>query len=253
MKRAAVFILLFALSYFPVSYAIEIKSELKLVPVAEEYHEGDVVEIDLKVWPIENAELDEFKKIEGTSLFNSLEVTQINSIENSENNADVVIVKATAVVAKAPGLAASSIQYKNTAIPVSVPAFKFIPLPSKQEDFYVLDQKVLSSHSIWFALLAVLAVVSGIFLYFKKFRTKKDDLLEMKRTYQNLFSNAEKRQDFEKLYGSRREWVPLLSAETNAHREFYKLMEQHQYKKEWSSDILMEIKLSFDIIRGSFS
>lgn len=253
MKRIATLIFLISVSVFSVSFAAEIKTELQLLPEAQEYHEGDIVEIDLKIWPIENAELDEFKKIEGTSLFNALEVTQVNSVESSENNADVVIVKATAIIVRAPESPTANFQYKNNAISINSPQFKYIPLPSKQEDFYVLDQKILSSNSVWLILLAVTGVGAGVYLYLKKYRVKKDDKLAIKKAYQNLFSNAGERKDFETLYASRREWIPLLSAETNAHREFYKLMEQHQYKKEWAPEILMEIKLTFDIIRGSFS
>lgn len=252
MKHLLTLVLLFAVSLLSISLAAEINAELKLVPESKEYHEGDVVEIDLKIWPIENADLEEFKKIEGTSLFNALEITQVNSIENSENNADVVIVKATAVVVKAPESLPANIQYRNNAIAITSPSFKFIPLASKQEDFYVLDQKILSSNSIWFILIGLIGVAGGTYLYQKKYRIKKDDKLQIKRAYQELFSNAAERKDFEKLYACRKEWIPLLSAETNAHLEFYKLMEQHQYKKEWATDVLMEMKLSFDIIRGSF-
>lgn len=252
MKHLLALVFLFAVSSLSISYAIEINTELKIVPESKEYHEGDIVEIDLKIWPVENAELEEFKKIEGTSLFNALEITQVNSIENSENNVDVVIVKATAVVVKAPESLPATIQYKNNAIALAAPSFKFVPLTSKQEDFYVLDQKVLSSNLIWPMLIGLISVGAGVYLYQKKYRIKKDDKLQVKRFYQELFSNAAERKDFEKLYASRKEWIPLLSAETNAHLEFYKLMEQHQYKKEWATDVLMEIKLSFDIIRGSF-
>lgn len=250
MKRI---ILIFSLFITFCISATEIKSELQLLPNAREYREGDIVEIDLKIWPIENADLEEFRKIESISLFGALEVTQISSVETSENNADVVLIKAIAVVTKAPETISANILYKGNTINIMAPSYKFLPLSSKNEDYFIMEQKSLSSSIMWVLLFGAVLIGAGTYLYLKKFRVKKDDGLKSKRLYQELFSNAEERKDFENIYATRKHWAPLIIAETNAHREFYKLMEQHQYKKEWSLDVRNEIKLSFDIIRGSFS
>ena len=232
-------------------YATEIKTSVQLIPESQEYHEGDIVEIDLKIWPIENADLEEFKKIEGSSLFNGLEITQLNTVEISENNADVVIVKATAVVV-APTSVSGVIQYKDQALNISAPLYNFLPLKTKQEDFFILDQSVISATSFLWIFFLVIGMLIVIFVLKKKFWKTKDTSLEFKKHYQDLFSSADERKDFEKIYALRKEWIPFLAAETNAHREFLKLMEAHQYRKEWTKDMAMEIKNTFDVIRGSF-
>lgn len=242
-----IFILFFSSSVF----ASEIKSSLQIHPEAHEYREGDLVELDIKIWPIENADLEVFKKIEDTTLFGALEVSQINTLEISDNNADVVIIKATAVVV---GQATSQaiIHYKDAAISLSLPEYKFVPLNSKQDDFYILDQSISSNTINFWLLVAIAGIGFSYFVYQKKFKKTKVNTSEPKNLYQELFSNADSRQDFERIYSRKREWLPLLVAETNAHREFYKLMEMHQYRKEWSAEVTLEIKNSFDIIRGSF-
>lgn len=244
---ALIFLFLFALNLS----ASEIKSSVQLYPNAHEYHEGDLVELDIKIWPIENADLEEFKKIEGTSLFGGLEVSQINTLETSENNADVVIIKATAVVV-GQSTGSSIVHYKENAVNLSIPQYKIIPLKTKQDDFYILDQSLGSNTLIIWVLGIATLVGMSIYVFQKKFKKTKDVNSEPKKFYQELFSNADARKDFEELYSRKKEWLPLLAAETNAHREFYKLMEMHQYRKEWSPDVTLEIKNSFDIIRGSF-
>jgi hypothetical protein len=234
------------------AFSVEIKSSIQLSPSTHDYREGDLVELDIKVWPIENAELDEFKKLEGTSLFGGLEITQLNSLETSENNADVVIIKATAMVS-AQAKEASVINYKEHVINLSAPDYKFTPIKGKQVDFYVLDQSLAGSIVVVGIIVGISLIGGAVYIYYKKIKKPEDKGSKLKYFYQEMFSSADSRSDFENIYSLRKEWGPLLVAETNAHREFYKLMESHQYKKEWAADTTMEIKNSFDIIRGSFA
>jgi hypothetical protein len=251
VKFLVVYIFFILLSFTSQASSLEIKSSIQISPSSHEYHEGDLVELDIKIWPIESADLEEFKKIEDTSLFGGLEITQVNSVETSENNADVVIIKATAVVV-AEGKTATAINYKEHQINLSAPDYKFIPLAGKQKDFYVLDQSLTHSMVFIGILVGVLLLGGAVYLYLRKVRTTEDKNTQPKNFYQEIFSNAESRTDFENVYSLKKEWIPLLIAETTAHREFFKLMETHQYRKEWSADLTMEIKNSFDIIRGSF-
>jgi hypothetical protein len=233
--------------------AADVRGELRIIPEAKEYHEGDIVEFELKIWPIENAVLEEFRQLEGTQLSNSIEVEQITTIENSENNADVVLVKASGIILKAPSSSEGIVKYKNIIINISIPPFGVVALKSKKEDFFVLDQTVVSGSTSWWILILVVFAVLGTYVYLKKFRKKNDTTLDLKKSYQLLFFNAEKRHDFESIYAAKKEWVMLLATETQAHRDFFSCMEAHQYKKEWGIDEETEVKNSFDIIRRSFA
>jgi hypothetical protein len=238
---------------FSVVSAQEIKSELRILPEALEYREGDLVEIDLKIWPIENADFEEFRKIEGVTLFNALDITQVSSVENSPNNADVVIIKAIAVVLKEPDASSAFIQYKNNNIAVAPQHFKLIPLKVKSEEFYILDQSISRRYLVP-AMLAFLVVIITVgIMYRRKYLAQKNNKKDPREEYKKLFLSAEDRTQFEEVYARRKEWVPLLTAETIAHREFFKVMEMHQYKQDWDADEKIEVKNSFEIIRGSFS
>jgi hypothetical protein len=242
-------ILLFKL---PTVFAIELKTELQIIPQVQEYLEGDIVEIDLKIWPIENADLQEFKKASGITLFDSLEIIEITSVENSENNADLVQIKATAVVVKSKNSNQSFIPYKGTNIYISPKNYKVIPLKAKQEDFYILDQEGIGRNYIILPILLVIATLAAAFVFWKKRKKHRGTKLDIEKNYSLLFANADSRVDYEYIYANRKVWVPFLKAETNAHRDFFKNMETHQYKRNWTSDEAADVKDSFENIRRSF-
>jgi hypothetical protein len=230
----------------------DLKSEVHLVPELKEYHEGDIVELDLKIWPIENADLDEFKKIEGTSLYSALEIEQVNSVANSENNADVVEIKATAIITNFPDITQSFINYKNTKIKILSPEYKIISIQEKKEDFYILDQSSIGNKKNIALILSIVAIAIALFFIIKKVMRPKDPKFEIRKSFQNIFNNANERKDFENIYASRSDWVIYALAETQHHKDFFRSMELHQYKKEWSSEELTEIKNSFEHIKRSF-
>ena len=248
-----IFFLFILLVLTNVLFASEIKTEMRILPEAAEYHEGDLVEIDLKIWPIENADLNEFQKLNGITIAEALSITELTSVGVSENNADVVIIKALAIVVRQPTESSYQLNYKNLLLALPIPMFKFIPLKNKSPDFYVLDQSLSKSYKWALIILILMVSILGIFFYFKKFESKKATGNEVKDYYNNLFNKAETRLDFEEIYAKRKEWVPLLMAETIAHREFFNIMELHQYKKIWGVDENADVKNSFETIRRSFS
>lgn len=234
------------------AYSAEIQSEVKLTPSQAEYQEGEIVEVEINIWPIENAELSELQKLEGISLFGVFRLAKINSIGISENNADVVQVKASAIVLYAKNIIPSTIQYKDILINLPIPNVKIKEIKNKTENFIILEQAVdVNYKKVIVATLGILFIAIGIYLYKKRKKPENPKVIAQKY-YSQLFSNAENRKDFEEIYAMKKEWIPLLEAETNAHREFFKLMELHQYKKDWTVDEANEIKNIFGIIRGSF-
>jgi hypothetical protein len=230
----------------------EIKSQIRLIPESKEYHEGDIVELDLKIWPIESADLDEFKKIEGTTLYNALEVEQVTSVLNSENNADVVEIKATAIVVSSPDKSEGIVNYKNNKIKIFSPEFKFIPIQAKKEDFYILDQSSVGEKKNIILLISIMLIALAIIFVVKKIKKPKDPKIEIKNLFQNVFSNANERHEFEIIYSRKSEWMSLIAVETQQYKDFFKTMEIHQYKKHWSSEEFEEVKNSFEPIRRSF-
>ncbi len=247
------FLLLLSLIVFSSGVFAEINSQIHIYPEVNGYIQGDIVNIELEVYPIENLSIDEFKKIEGSTLYKALEVTQINSIEKSENNADVVIIKGLAVVIADPTGISSSIKYFGTDISLPAISFKFIPLKNKNKDYYILNQAGISAKQIWFWFLLPVCIL--IIFIGNKLNNKnkiKKELAEKKKKFNQLFQSASSRKDYEVIYNCKKEWLEVLTNETNAYREYFLVMENHQYKKEWNDEDINEVKNFFDIIRGSF-
>lgn len=257
MKLISLLIVLFSLM-FSTLHAGEIQAQFNLLSESSQLKEGDLVEGVIKVWPIENADLNEFKTIATQTFFNTFQILEIQSLEVSANNADVVEVKILFAVKSAKDIAASAIKYKNQTIVVPAPVFKVIPLQGKNKDYFVLDQAFSYTH--WFKYFLIIggaAIALTIFLMRKKIKrlikTIKADPIEIAmKKFSQKFSNAKSREDFEEIYLLKKEWLKLLKEQTPAYQEFFKTLNQHQYKKNWGPVELKEVQESFDVIRGSF-
>ncbi len=238
--------------------AAELQAEFNFNSDVTKIKEGDLVEGTLKVWPIENVDPGEFKKLENTTLFNSLAVIQVHSVEPSANNADVTEVKALFLAKAAKEQSLSQINYKGQFVTVQAPGFKVEPLGNKSQDFYVEDQALSYSNAqkIILAILLVVIVLGAIWKRekIKEFigRFSKNPVKLGRRKYNQIFSKAAKREDYEEIYAQRKEWLAFIEVKAPAYNEFFKIMNQHQYKRSWGKEELSDVQASFDIIRGSF-
>jgi hypothetical protein len=240
------------------AYSQEIQAELNLISPPPILKEGDIVEGILKVWPLENADLNEFKKIENMTLANALFTTEVESVEVSTNNADAIEAKLLFIVKRAAENTQQQLSYKGRIVRIQVPALKIAPPDKDPEDYYVLDQGLIYSNLVKI-VTGLLLIILIIVLYFKRKaiqnliqKFKYDPVASSKKKIDEKFTNAIQREDYEEIYAIRREWLSLLSEQAPSYNDFFKLMEQHQYKKSWNIEDLNEVKNSFEAIRRSF-
>lgn len=237
--------------------AADLKGEFSLGQITS-VKEGDIVEGVLKVWPIENFDAGEFNKLQNSLLFSSLQLVQVISVEPSANNADVVVLKGNYVVHASKYLTALQFNYKGQIISIEPPQIKVIPLEKKSEDYFILDQSLSLSHYqvyILFGLLLSICVV--LFVKRKKILAfikglKKDPKAEAIKYFNEKFQKASTREDYEEIYAKKNEWLPLLKDQPSAYKEYFSIMNTHQYKPQWGPVELNEVKAIFEIIRGSF-
>jgi hypothetical protein len=248
------FIIVFSFNVF----GAEIEAELHLIPEVNILKEGDLVTGLIKIWPIENADLAEFRQIENMTFANILTVTSVESLEISPNNADVIEVKVLMIAKQLEASEATPLTYKGQVIQLKVQPLKVEDSGKKSEDYFIMDQGIISSYLgiviagfIFFTLfVTALLKRKEIKKYIQNFRSNPT-LIAMKK-YNEMFMNAKSRVDYEGIYASQKDWLTLVKVQAPAYFEFFKIMEQHQYKKHWTEDELSEVSTCFDVIRGSF-
>lgn len=230
-------------------------SELIISSKSAEINSGEFNEIIIRLWPTENVNLDELKKIEGQTLFGGLYISEIQSLSPSENNAEVFEIKAIGVVTGEINPSKLYFNYLGHEIPVKFQDQKIKFTENKNKDFYILDQSLDLKLKTWIIISLIIILLFCIMVLFRKkigdiFKTKKTQ--DPREDFKTLFLNAKSREDFERIYSEKENWIPLLTVKTQAHSDFFDTINQYQYKKNWSHEEQVDVETSFDNIRRSF-
>lgn len=241
-------------------FGAEIGAQLSLISPPAILKEGDLVEGLIKIWPLENADLTEFKKIEDKVIGNSFYISQVENIEFSANNSDVVEVKVLAIIKRAKENSPSQINYKDLNIQLQVPEIHLATTDKESADYYVMNQSVNYSNITGIAI-ATTALILLTFIGFKYnnikqfiLRLRADPIALANKKYDELFSRANKREDFEEIYAVKEEWLKLIKIPMPSPSidNFFSIINKYQYKKFWTNEDLREVQNSFDLIRRSF-
>lgn len=218
--------------------------------------EGDVIEGTITIWPVESTD-DKFAKgLEGKLLLNAYFLQQVASAGPSENNADAFEIKGIFIVRSTDAKSFQSLPLGNDAVDLKWDARKIDALKTKEKDFHIESQSVFK-RNIW-KILAVVSVILVICLvvFRKKIKnmfSRKSKPVYTAEYFDELFRAASTRADFENIYALKNVWLPLLKVQTSSHNDFFKIMNQHQYKKTWGVDETTDTKSAFENIRRSFS
>jgi hypothetical protein len=256
MMKHLIYILILFLSLTNI-YAEEIKAQLSLDSESKTLIEGDLIKGRLTIWPIENANVENFRKYLMHDFMGSLKLVEIESLKTSDNNVDVVELDGLFVVNGTQFSRQMTMSYLDTNFIVTSADYKIMALKGKNEKFDVLEQSVNTQKRYWFYLITSLVVVLVVALFHKKILNKINEFRQVERNkkkvyYLELFSKATVREDFEVIYQKKEDWIKLLVEVTPSHDNFLKVMNMHQFKKSWERGELEEVKISFDYIRGSF-
>lgn len=256
MKILSVFFMFF-LVITNIAFAQNVQGEFILSQPDKQFSEGDFLEATVRIWPIENVDLNQFKKLEKNVLFNSLYLAQITSLGVSQNNADVVELKALFIVKSANVTPVFNFKYNDLSVELNSGALALRGIKDQSKDFHVLSQSTNKSNAWVIGLVLLIVIFFAVFISRKKIQKffigyRQDSLKKSRKKYNEIFMRTSKRDDYEFIYKNREEWMSLLSIKAPAHFEFIKVINQHQFKKDWNSSDYDEVKSSFDIIRRSF-
>lgn len=234
-------------------FASSLEAEFEIDGKIKVLKEGDAINATLRVWPIENLDENEFKKLVGTNLFESFYLIDIESIAPSVNNADVVEMKASFVVVGKVNPDKLLINYHDEMIHVRFKEVLVNQLENKSQDFIIENQNTDFSIQKWLIILLIIAFLILIYVkrdVFAKFR-KKTNQVDDRLIYKKMFLEAKERKDYENIYRQKEMWLKYLAEVAPAHHDFFKVLNEHQFKKEWSSQIKNEVDESFEQIRRS--
>ncbi len=239
-------------------FSQELRGEISFDGNPQVLKQGEVIGGLLKVWPIENADLNEFKKLENMTLGKNFYVTDVENIVISPNNADVVEVKLLFIVKDSKENIIEPIVYKGQQVNLSVSPTAITESKVSSKDYIIVDQKISKSNVLLVSCLAAVLVLIFFLIYkqtelksyLSKFRN--DPKLKAKNYFNQKFLTATTRSDFETIYSERSQWLDLLKEVSPPYHEFFKTIEMHQYKRIWINEELLDVKNSFDLIKESF-
>ena len=222
------------------------------------YKEGDILNATLHIWPVEDQEKKMNLKV-GTFVDEVFYLAEVLSEKRSENNFDVVQVDLLLVLMKVPtddklkiklGDQEYLVDLKIKAEPTQIEQPQLIMYSQESEGFGL-------GFWMWnFIYIIGIAALFGIYLLTKMYLRKKrqdQEKAKIQNYWATRFNTVEKRQDFEIVYGRKREWLRLVKLQTPPIVEFFRVMEDVQYKKQWNSDDEEVVKETFENIRGIFN
>jgi hypothetical protein len=229
-------------------------AEFILVEPKEGLKEGEVLEAVLRIWPVENNSGDELKKYLNQTLFGSFFLLDIESISPSINNADVIELRGTFAVSEKLDPEKLFVDFENEKIRVKYKEVLYFPHNKKPTHFEVLEQDLTGNYIKWIFLFITICIIF-IVLYWKRNFMKsffhKKIVEDEYRAIKELFLRASTRLEYEEIYKKRNLWMKKVVELTPAHTDFINIINEHQYKKEWSFFEKNEVEEAFSKIKRS--
>ncbi len=258
MRRSLILLLFFVI--FITAVRAEVNCQIHFVE--PKVMLGVPVDAQLIVWPKESVDQEKLASFlaQSNSLVDTFYINSRGKIKISENNSDALVVDLELVLIKlfdpkilplfSDGSNSCTIEWRNLELinKKVKPQLTIInqhanPLPEERNPWRFL-----------FYFLAIVLTILIAYLLFKwwKKREREKKIALRKEYFSTLFANALEREDYERIYKMRDEWIPLLQGElsSTAINEFFRVINDLQYKKEWSPEELAECQQSFKKLKG---
>ncbi len=251
MKWFAIILIVFSLN----TVASDVRNKIVFNPSGN-VSQGDTVSISMQLWPVEDYDINLFNALKGKTIFSHFYVTDVKA-RVSENNADVVLLDFDTIAESGAEKNKSIVfSFGNYTTQSTLP-FSIVATGEIDGTFKILDQFLSLKRNKWVVIVVVILIVTalgfvGNSFYFRSNKKKKlkKKVLAEKTKYQTLFHGAKEREHYEEIMKDKNIWLQFFSEKNSAINDFFRVMEEHQYKKTWDKEELFHVKEAFDKIRG---
>lgn len=232
-----------------VEKSIEYKAILHIGGTGD-FTQAKPVPFEFHFYPVGEKTINEVSSLVNIGRFlENFFVFEIFEKNFSPNNQDVFVVKGQLVMAELPRKnQLFSLRFQKEAVQVEIRSSE--PKELKMEGKEVIFAKLPFLYGMsWFekliyCLLAILLAFSffwgtkKLVIFFKRKR-------ERKIIYQRIlesFTKAETRDDYERIYRERENWISFLGGKNTEASSFIEIIEDVQYKRIWTDDETLSVK-----------
>lgn len=210
--------------------------------------EGEIKQIKLIIWPVSEIDQNDFKsKFENKVFADYFYIGEILKIENSKNNPEVLEVIADATLKKAIPVDRPIIwHYLALNILLDTSEIKTVVDPNRLTDYASFSVERTSASNLNFVIISI--ILASFVLVFYTFLKKKKRTKKEKVDYRKILLNAKTREELEFLYDKKTDLLEFFQS-APALVNLLKIINKHQYKKEWSEDDFYEINFVLDEIK----
>lgn len=220
---------------------------------------GDVYHGELTFWPREEVTLEQIKGLEGHTLpGDKWYVGKVERARISENN-ELALVASLVLIPVAPteNNAGGVIRFGDNFFALSITPATVKEVKPVSEKFLALDQGIVLPKDIPWKTVGVSSIggvllIALVLLFLKrrgKVKKKGRDPIDWKA----LILKANSRSEMESLFSRREQWAGPVVEKDKAVIDFFELLYQHQYKKEWPPEVKDQMTKALAKVKERFS
>ncbi len=246
--RIIVFVFLFCL--MPVGQALTVKILNKNKTKIESFTAGDYLNVYIEIHPrSEIGNIENLTKQLEEKKLGPFKIVKISDLKASENNAEVILIDSELALTEALPAEQLGIRINGNFIPFDFENLEYIYKDLKP-NLVIFDQAVNKQYKkqYWLILIISLIVMALVFALVKILRSRKAKVnpeLDYNKAFE-LLHNCRTRQDLELLYKEKDVWAGFVNKRVV--KEYFAVLNKHQYKPEWKESDLAEVLESYQKI-----
>lgn len=204
----------------------------------------------LEIYPITKMVYEDLKTLENQTFIEYFKVARIDSLKQNENNPEVWTVEMELISLKEFSVYAPHIwSWKAINIPIEMRQdLRILDNIKNEKKIIVLESTTsIPKDNLWKIVGAAIILFLGavVFVIYDQSKKKVDN----RNKWKDIFNNINSREDFERVYSLRKEWLRKVPEDVPCVQEFFTVMNSCQYKKDWSDVEVSQVQNAFDELK----